>query len=134
MLRYLDPRADLTFKKIFADHDNLLISLLNAMLPLEADQQIEQIQYLPAEMVPRRTEAEKNSIVDVHCKDRRGRTFLGEMPMTWAASFKKRVLFNWVKAFSSQSETGQKFGDLSTVYSLNFVNSNMNIEGGSVKQ
>ena len=87
MPRYLDPRADLTFKKIFADHDNLLISLLNAMLPLEADQQIEQIQYLPAEMVPRRTEAEKNSIVDVHCKDSRGRTFLVEMQMTWAASF-----------------------------------------------
>ena len=29
-MRYLDPKADLTFKKIFCKHKDLLISLLNA--------------------------------------------------------------------------------------------------------
>lgn len=33
-MRYLDPKADLTFKKIFGEHKDLLISLLNALLPL----------------------------------------------------------------------------------------------------
>ena len=28
-MKYLDPKADLTFKKIFGEHKDLLISLLN---------------------------------------------------------------------------------------------------------
>lgn len=39
-MRYLDPKADLTFKKIFGEHKDLLISLLNALLPLADDEQI----------------------------------------------------------------------------------------------
>ena len=38
-MRYLDPKADLTFKKIFGEHKDLLISLLNALLPLADDEQ-----------------------------------------------------------------------------------------------
>ncbi|TAD96216.1 MAG: hypothetical protein EAZ97_14425, partial [Bacteroidetes bacterium] len=30
-MRYLDPKNDLTFKKIFGEHPNLLISLLNSL-------------------------------------------------------------------------------------------------------
>ena len=37
MAKYLDPKADLTFKKIFSNHPDLLISLLNSLLPLDAD-------------------------------------------------------------------------------------------------
>ena len=32
-MRYLDPKADLTFKKVFGEHPDLVISLLNALLP-----------------------------------------------------------------------------------------------------
>ena len=35
MAKYLDPKADVTFKKVFGEHTNLVISLLNALLPLE---------------------------------------------------------------------------------------------------
>ena len=42
------PKADLTVKKIFSNHPDLLISLLNALLPLSEDQQIQSIEYLPA--------------------------------------------------------------------------------------
>ena len=51
-MRYLDPKADLTFKKIFGEHKDLLMSLLNALLPLEKDRQVESLEYLPAELVP----------------------------------------------------------------------------------
>lgn len=34
MKKYLDPKADLTFKKIFGEHKDLLISLITALLPL----------------------------------------------------------------------------------------------------
>ncbi len=29
-MKYLDPKADLTFKKVFGEHPDLVISLLNA--------------------------------------------------------------------------------------------------------
>ena len=45
MGKYLDPRADLTFKKIFGEHKHLVISLLNAMLPLADDELVESIEY-----------------------------------------------------------------------------------------
>jgi len=53
-MKYLDPKADLTFKKIFANHPDLLISLLNALLPLDEDEQIREIKYMhPARVVQR---------------------------------------------------------------------------------
>ena len=32
--RYLDPKADLTFKRVFGEHPDLVVSLPNALLPL----------------------------------------------------------------------------------------------------
>ena len=35
--KYLDPKADLTFKLVFGEHPDLVMSLLNALLPLADD-------------------------------------------------------------------------------------------------
>ena len=32
-MKYLDPKADLTFKKVFGEHQDLVISFLNASWP-----------------------------------------------------------------------------------------------------
>ncbi|MDR2775416.1 MAG: Rpn family recombination-promoting nuclease/putative transposase, partial [Tannerella sp.] len=72
MARYLDPKNDLIFKRIFGEHPNLLRSFLNAVMPLKADQQIESLEYLQTEQVPDNP-AKKNSIVDVRCMDNYGR-------------------------------------------------------------
>ena len=127
MAKYLNPKADLTFKKIFGEHPNLVISLLNALLPLKDDERVVSIEYWPAEKIPRRTEAEKNSIVDVCCRDNKKREFIVEMQMTWTESFKKRVLLNASKAYVAQSEVGEEYRLLQPVYALNFVNAPMNI-------
>ena len=50
--KYLDPKADLTFKKIFGEHEDLVMSLLNALLPLDEGKQIEHVEFLPPELVP----------------------------------------------------------------------------------
>lgn len=120
-IKYLDPKADLTFKKIFGNHPDLLISLLNALLPLRKDQRIESIEYLPVELVPS-DPIHKDTIVDVRCKDIGGRQFVVEMQMAWTDAFKQRVLFNASKAYVSQAEIGYKYEDLQPVYSLNLVN------------
>lgn len=120
-MRYLDPKADLTFKKIFGKHKDLLISLLNALLPLADDEQIESVEYLSPELVPE-TYVGKNSIVDVRCRDVKGRQFIVEMQMLWTEAFKQRVLFNASKAFVRQLDKKRKYELLQPVYSLNLVN------------
>ena len=120
-IKYLDPKADLTFKKIFSNHPDLLISLLNALLPLKRDQRIQSIEYLPTELIPV-DPIHKDTIVDVRCRDIEGRQFVVEMQMAWTDAFKQRVLFNASKAYVSQAEMGYKYEDLQPVYSLNLVN------------
>ena len=46
-MKYLDPKADLTFKKIFGNHPNRLRNLLIALQSLNEDELIQQEQYLP---------------------------------------------------------------------------------------
>ena len=79
------------------------------------------MEYLPAEMVPENP-LRKNSIVDVRCKDARGRQFIVEMQMVWSQEFKMRVLFNASKAYVRQLGEGQDYELLQPVYSLNLVN------------
>lgn len=120
-MKYLDPKADLTFKKIFGEHKDLLISLINALLPLADDEQVESVEYLSPELVPD-SYVGKNSIVDVRCRDVKGRQFLVEMQMLWSPAFKQRVLFNASKAFVRQLDRRYKYELLQPVYSLNLVN------------
>ena len=120
-MKYLDPKADLTFKKIFGNHPARLISLLNALLPLSEEEQIHEIEYLPTELVPE-LEGHKNTIVDVLCTDVRGRKFCVEMQMEWSDAFQQRVLFNASKLYVSQAKRGGKYSELQSVYSLNLIN------------
>ncbi|WP_235392000.1 Rpn family recombination-promoting nuclease/putative transposase, partial [Segatella hominis] len=120
-MKYLDPKADLTFKKIFGNHPKRLISLLNALLPLSEEEQIHEIKYLPTELVPQ-LEGGKNTIVDVLCTDVSGRKFCVEMQMEWSEAFQQRVLFNASKLYVSQAKKGGKYSELQPVYSLNLIN------------
>lgn len=120
-MKYLNPKADLTFKCVFGEHPDLVMSLLNALLPLTPEQEITDIEYLPSEMVPENP-LRKNSIVDVRCKDKLGRQFIVEMQMIWSPEFKQRVLFNASKAYVRQLNIGKDYELLQPVYSLNLVN------------
>lgn len=119
-MMYLDPKADLTFKKIFAKHPDLLISLLNSLLPLSDEEQIVEIKYLPTELVPE-LYGRKNTIVDVLCQDVSGRKFCVEMQMEWSNAFMQRVLFNASKLYVTQLQKNEDYSILKPVYSLNLV-------------
>lgn len=121
-MRYLNPKADLTFKKVFGEHPDLIRSFLNALLPFETpEEEIDELEYLPAELVPE-TPMKKNSIVDVRCRDRKGRQFIVEMQVLWSPAFMQRVLFNASKAYVRQLGGREKYELLQPVYSLNLVN------------
>ena len=124
--KYLNPKADLTFKLIFGEHPDLVMSLLNALLPLDADGQIEHVEYLTPEMVPDNP-AKKNSSVDVRCKDQQGRQFVVEMQLHWSDSFRRRVILNAAKAVVREAAKAQDYTLLQPVYSLNLVNEGLSL-------
>ncbi len=122
-MRYLDPKNDLTFKRIFGEHPHLCMSLLNSLLPLDESQQIVSLEYQTGEMVPE-IPLLKNSIVDVRCTDKMGRQFIVEMQMFWSESFKSRVVFNASKAYVKQLDSAKEYKLLQPVYALSLVNEN----------
>ena len=120
MSRYLDPKADVVFKKIFGDHTKLLISVLNALLPLPSQSPIVTLTYLQSEQVPVIPEF-KRTIADVKCTDAQGRVFIVEMQMNWTDHFKQRLLFGTSQAFVKQLGKGTEFKFLQPVYGLGIV-------------
>jgi len=120
-MKYLDPKNDLTFKRVFGEHPHILIYFLNALLPLDG-QTIESIEYLNGELIPE-LPGLKHSIVDVRCKEKEtGRQFIVEMQMYWTNAFKQRMLFNASKAYVQQVKKKGKYSDLEPVYGLSLVN------------
>ena len=128
MTKYLDPKIDVLFKKIFGENKELLISFLNSFLPLDEAQEVVEIEYLSPELVPV-TPLGKNSIVDVRCTDNHGRAFIVEMQSEWTNIFRKRLIINGSKAIIRQldkklvKDEAKQFQDLQTVYVLAAVNS-----------
>ncbi len=119
--RYLDPKVDLAFKRVFGEHEHLLRSFLNAMLPLPEDALIERLEYLNTEQTPE-IPGFKNSIVDVKCVDAQGRIFIVEMQMMWKPSFESRLVFGASQAFVKQLKAGEGYRALQPVYALALIN------------
>ena len=120
MSRYLDPKADVVFKKIFGEHPALLISFLNALLPLPSESPIVTLTYLQNEQIPAIPEF-KRTIADVKCTDAHGRVFIVEMQMNWTDHFKQRLLFGTSQAFVKQLNKGDAYEFLQPVYGLGIV-------------
>ena len=123
MARYLDPKADLTFKRIFGQHPKLIISFLNAVMPFEPNNYIVEVEYLPSEMVPENP-GRKYSIVDVRCTDNHKRQFIVELQSNWESGFMNRIVFNAGKAYVQQLGKGEEYDLLQPVYTLAILNEN----------
>lgn len=70
-MRYLDPRADPTFYRVFGEHPDLVISLLNTLLPLDDEHQVKGIEYISYDQVPD-TSLKRFNVVNVRCRDALG--------------------------------------------------------------
>ncbi len=120
MPRYLNPKSDLVFKKIFGEHPDLLMSFLNALLPLPTGCIIEELFYLPTDHVPE-IPGFKYTIVDVRCRDNKGRYFIVEMQMNWSKHFMQRMIFNTAATYVKQLKKGEDFITLCPVYGVAIV-------------
>jgi predicted transposase/invertase (TIGR01784 family) len=118
-MRYLDPKADLTFKRVFGENPDIAISFLNAILPLKEREEIVDIEYLPAELVPDQPERRKTSIVDVRCSGTFLDPFIVRMQMIWTLDFRRRMELT-SRAYIQQICKGNGYVD--PIYSLNLIN------------
>ncbi len=113
---FADPKTDFVFKRIFGTeaHKHLLIELLNALLELDGGRRIVDLEYLtPEQSVP--LAEMKLSVVDVKCRDERGRTYVVEMQVLNVDAFEKRIVYNTSKAYVMQLPTGEAYRDLCPV-------------------
>jgi len=120
MAKYLNPKSDLVFKRIFGQEKDLLISFLNAILPLEEENHIIDLDYLPSEEVPEIPEF-KYSIVDVKCRANNNSFFIVEMQVNWTDAFMQRVLFNAGKAYIRQLYKGESYNLLLPVFAVSII-------------
>ena len=119
--RYLDPKADLTFKKVFGEHPDLVISLLNALLPFKTkEEEIQSVEYLTPFHAPDNLFFNEN-VVNVKCTNNNGSHFFVQIQTFWAPSFSLHVKPNSSKAYISKlgKRIGMNYQE--PVFSLNLV-------------
>ncbi len=117
--KYLDPKNDLAFKKIFGEekHKNIPISFLNAVFNLEGVDRIEDLEFLNT-VQPPEVEARKESIVDVLVRDKRGVKYIVEMQVAKIEGFEKRAQYYAAKTYCSHFNVGGPYGELKKVIFL----------------
>ncbi len=101
--KFLDPKLDLTFKKIFGTekNKNILIHFLNDILGCTEVNTIQEIEFINT-ILNLEIASERQSIVDVLCQDSVGNRFVVEMQLTRDKGFEKRAQYYAAKAYSRQ--------------------------------
>ncbi|WP_264687926.1 Rpn family recombination-promoting nuclease/putative transposase [Wolbachia endosymbiont (group A) of Sympetrum striolatum] len=124
--KFLDPRNDLCFKKIFGTekNKNILIHFLNDILGFAEASAIQEVEFLSTIMDPK-IASDKQSIVDVLCKDSIGNRFVIEMQLARDKGFEKRAQLYAAKAYSRQLDKSGNYIDLKKVFFIAISNCNL---------
>ncbi|WP_265036641.1 Rpn family recombination-promoting nuclease/putative transposase [Wolbachia endosymbiont (group A) of Anomoia purmunda] len=124
--KFLDPRNDLCFKKIFRTekNKNILIHFLNDILGFTEINAIQEVEFLSTIMDPE-VASDKQSIVDVLCKDSIGNRFVIEMQLARDKGFEKRAQLYAAKAYSRQLDKSGNYIDLKKVFFIAISNCNL---------
>lgn len=117
--RYLDPKNDLAFKKVFGaeKHKKIPIDFLNAVLRLKGETRIVDLEFIDSRQPPE-VEARKESIVDVLVRDQRGVKYIVEMQVAKVEGFEKRAQYYAAKTYCSHFGKGERYGELVKVVFL----------------
>ncbi len=123
IIRYLDPKNDIAFKRIFGQEKNkeILLVLLNEVLKDQIKNPIKDVHFLSPFQEPEAL-AQKQSIVDVLCRDEEGTQYIIEMQVARQKGFRKRAEFYASRAFWSQMGEGEEYEHLKAVIFLAFCN------------
>jgi predicted transposase/invertase (TIGR01784 family) len=119
-MKFVDPKTDIAFKKIFGNdnHKGILIEFLNEIL--ELDSPIESVTINNAYQVPR-LKGLKETTLDVKATDKLKREFIVEMQVEKETAFAKRAVYYSSKAYSSQLKKTEKYHLLKPVIFLGIL-------------
>ncbi len=123
--KFLDLKFDLIFKKIFGTEKNkkILISFLNDILGFTEINAIQEVKFLSAVIDPE-IASDKQSIVDVFCKDATGTRCIIEMQLAINKGFENAQLYA-VRAYSRQLDKSGNYIDLKKVFFIAISNYNL---------
>ena len=108
------------FKAVFAQHEDLLLDLLNSFPEFSGEKKIVSLKVLNPEL-PKISDVDKLSILDIRAKDSIGNQFLIEMQSDSQLTFGARILYYWSKIFSKSLKKAEGYLKLPKVYSINFT-------------
>ncbi len=116
IFKYLDPKNDIAFKKIFGTEKNkdILLHFLNDILGFSGDQSIVDIEFLSPILAPK-IAVKKQSIVDVLCKDKLGVKYIIEMQVTKTRGFEKRAQYYASQVYGNQANIGDEYHELKEI-------------------
>jgi len=123
-MRLLPPSHNFIFKALLVKNEALILDILNSFQEFEGEHKITEIEILNPEL-PKSSDTEKASILDIRARDKRGRSFLIEMQGTPHPFFPERLLYYWSKVYAVSLHKGMKYGELPKVYSITFLNANL---------
>jgi predicted transposase/invertase (TIGR01784 family) len=114
--KFLDPKNDFAFKKIFGTEKNkdILIHFLNDILEFKGKKKIRSVEFLSPVQNPE-IAYKKQSLVDVLCRDKKGVQFIVEMQVTQTTGFEKRAQYYAAKAYSQQAVAGGQYETLKEI-------------------
>jgi predicted transposase/invertase (TIGR01784 family) len=114
--RFLDPKNDYLFKRLFGTEKNkdILIYFINSVLNRVGADAVADVVYLKSDQNPEYA-YKKQSVVDVLCRDQTGTQFIIEMQVAKTPGFEERAQFYAAKAYINQMNEGEKYQDLKEV-------------------
>ena len=118
-MRFLNPKTDFAFKKIFGSENSrdILISFLNAVMHLDHPYLIQEVDILDPYLAPK-IQGVKDTYLDVRVRDEAGRSYVIEMQVLNVAGFEKRILYNACKAYVNQIGRGEHYTELCEVIAI----------------
>ena len=121
-MKYLSPRADTSFKKLFGHehHKELTINFLNSILKLPEDKFIKTIDLKETKQWPN-TISGREVIFDVYCTDQNNHHFIIEMQSVNESNFVERSQYYMARALANQLKPKQNYVELIPVIFLGIV-------------
>jgi len=126
-IKFVDPKNDVAFRKIFGDENkkDILISFLNNILEFSGtNKEIIEITIQNPYQVPKLKEL-KETILDIKAVDKRNIHYIIEMQVFHTTAFEKKVLYYVSKSYYQQLNRAEDYPKLNQVIFLGFLNFNL---------
>ncbi|MGE0083693.1 MAG: Rpn family recombination-promoting nuclease/putative transposase [Desulfococcaceae bacterium] len=120
MKTLLTPKNDYVFKRLFAEHPDILTDLINCVLSLPQENRIVSVEVKNPDIPP--DEIDKKFItLDIRAVDCAGNEYDIEMQVRKYENYPKRSLYYLYRMYGEQLKSGDDYGELHPVIGIHFL-------------